>query len=102
MSMLPAMRVATGPLSVRARNTSGALGYPTPSYLHIPVVTDAAGEKLSKQTGASAIDPASGPRLLRQALAFLGHASPASGDAGEILAAAAREYVTKERGQRGL
>jgi glutamyl-Q tRNA(Asp) synthetase len=73
-----------------------ALGYPTPRYRHFPVVTNAAGEKLSKQTGASPIDPASGPELLRQALGFLGQPVPKSGDAKEILAAAAREYVTKE------
>jgi glutamyl-Q tRNA(Asp) synthetase len=29
------------------------LGYPTPSYLHVPVALDAAGEKLSKQTEAA-------------------------------------------------
>ena len=32
------------------------LGVPTPSYLHVPVVTNDAGEKLSKQTGATALD----------------------------------------------
>jgi len=31
------------------------LGYPTPSYLHLPLVLDEHGEKLSKQTLASAI-----------------------------------------------
>ena len=31
------------------------LGYPTPSYLHLPLVLDAQGEKLSKQTLATAI-----------------------------------------------
>jgi glutamyl-Q tRNA(Asp) synthetase len=33
------------------------LGLPTPRYLHVPVVTNARGEKLSKQTGAIAVDP---------------------------------------------
>lgn len=32
------------------------LGVPTPVYLHVPVVTNEAGEKLSKQTGAMALD----------------------------------------------
>ncbi len=32
------------------------LGVPTPTYLHVPVVTNAEGEKLSKQTGAEALD----------------------------------------------
>jgi glutamyl-Q tRNA(Asp) synthetase len=33
------------------------LGVPTPRYLHVPVVRNAAGEKLSKQTGALAVQP---------------------------------------------
>ena len=45
------------------------LGLPTPRYLHVPVVVNAAGEKLSKQTGATPIDPA---RDIARALAFLG------------------------------
>lgn len=46
------------------------LGYPTPRYLHVPAAVNAAGEKLSKQTGAAPISP--GPEALRRALAFLG------------------------------
>jgi glutamyl-Q tRNA(Asp) synthetase len=46
------------------------LGYPRPTYLHLPAAVNAAGEKLSKQTGAPAVDPS--PRTLRNALAFLG------------------------------
>jgi glutamyl-Q tRNA(Asp) synthetase len=33
------------------------LGVPTPRYLHVPVVRNANGEKLSKQTGALAVEP---------------------------------------------
>jgi glutamyl-Q tRNA(Asp) synthetase len=32
------------------------LGVATPGYLHVPVVTNSEGEKLSKQTGATALD----------------------------------------------
>lgn len=33
------------------------VGAPTPAYLHVPVVTNEEGDKLSKQTGAQALDP---------------------------------------------
>jgi glutamyl-Q tRNA(Asp) synthetase len=44
------------------------LGYATPRYLHVPAAVNAAGEKLSKQTGAA---PVGGRQDLRRALAFL-------------------------------
>ncbi|MCH8620931.1 tRNA glutamyl-Q(34) synthetase GluQRS [Undibacterium sp. TS12] len=43
------------------------LGLPTPTYLHVPVVTNAHGEKLSKQTGALAFDR-DGVDILHEAL----------------------------------
>ncbi len=52
------------------------LGVPTPSYAHLPVVVNAAGEKLSKQTLAAAVTPIGGSALLARALTFLGHAVP--------------------------
>jgi glutamyl-Q tRNA(Asp) synthetase len=48
------------------------LGYPTPRYLHVPVIRNANGEKLSKQTGALAIDPARPLATLHDAAGFLG------------------------------
>ncbi|MGE0876317.1 MAG: tRNA glutamyl-Q(34) synthetase GluQRS [Burkholderiales bacterium] len=48
------------------------LGYPQPRYLHVPVAVTAAGEKLSKKTGA----PPAGTDDLRRALEFLGQAAP--------------------------
>lgn len=53
------------------------LGLPTPTYAHLPVVVNAAGEKLSKQTQAAAIDPSAGIAALIAALRFLGHPAPA-------------------------
>jgi glutamyl-Q tRNA(Asp) synthetase len=48
-----------------------ALGYPTPQYLHTPLVLGANGEKLSKQNGALAIDTST-PRAALDALARAG------------------------------
>ena len=54
-----------------------ALGLPTPRYLHLPVATNAAGEKLSKQTGAPALDGSRPGAALVAALRFLGQPAPA-------------------------
>ena len=53
------------------------LGWPTPSYAHLPVVIDAAGEKLSKQAHAAPVDPARPIPALFAALRFLGQMPPA-------------------------
>jgi glutamyl-Q tRNA(Asp) synthetase len=53
------------------------LGLPLPVYAHVPLITNAAGQKLSKQTLAPAL-PESGSRaVLAEALAALGHPPPA-------------------------
>ncbi|MBC7208597.1 MAG: tRNA glutamyl-Q(34) synthetase GluQRS, partial [Methyloversatilis sp.] len=54
-----------------------ALGLPQPRYAHVPVVLDAQGEKLSKQTRAPALEPAEALTDLAEALAFLRHPPPA-------------------------
>ena len=52
------------------------LGLPVPTYAHVPLITNAAGQKLSKQTLAPAL-PASGRGgVMAQALGALGHAPP--------------------------
>jgi len=53
------------------------LGAPAPSYAHLPVVVNVAGEKLSKQTLAAAARPAGDSALLARASGFLGHPVPA-------------------------
>jgi glutamyl-Q tRNA(Asp) synthetase len=55
------------------------LGFPQPRYLHVPVVVDAQGEKLSKQTLAPPLDPDRDEEHLRAALRFLGHPDPPPG-----------------------
>jgi len=52
------------------------LGLPTPAYAHLPVAVNAAGEKLSKQTLAAAIDPRDPVPALFEALRFLGQPLP--------------------------
>ncbi len=54
------------------------LGLPTPRYAHLPIATNAAGEKLSKQTLAPALDSANAAATLVRALAFLGQTPPAA------------------------
>jgi glutamyl-Q tRNA(Asp) synthetase len=51
-----------------------ALGVATPAYLHVPVVVDTAGEKLSKQTRAAPLDPRHAAADVHAALEFLGQA----------------------------
>ena len=52
------------------------LGLPTPSYAHLPVAVNAAGEKLSKQTRAAPLDTNHPLPLLLSALSFLGQTPP--------------------------
>jgi len=52
------------------------LGYPIPQYMHLPVVTNAKGEKLSKQTNAAPINIANALTQLVDALQFLGQNPP--------------------------
>lgn len=52
------------------------LGYPTAQYAHVPAATNAAGEKLSKQTLAPALHKNKACSQLWQALSFLGQNPP--------------------------
>jgi glutamyl-Q tRNA(Asp) synthetase len=64
-----------------------ALGLPTPSYLHTPLVLGANGEKLSKQNGATALDLREPLAALRDAARVLGLAVDASDLSGFLAAA---------------
>ncbi len=50
------------------------LDLPTPRYMHVPVVTNTKGEKLSKQTGARALDDTQPLQELERAWQHLGFA----------------------------
>lgn len=71
----------------RQRLLQIALGLPALAYLHTPLVLDAQGHKLSKQTGAAAVD-VSTPALAQQALSQAAHAlglPPHNGPLAEAL-----------------
>jgi len=74
-------------------------GYATPSYAHLPVAVNTAGEKLSKQTLAPALDINAPAPAMLAALRFLGHAPPAelAGAAPPQLLAWALEHWDMER-----
>ncbi len=64
------------------------LGLPTPRYVHVPIVTNERGEKLSKQRLAPPLDANRAPELLREALHFLGQPVAADADLPSIWMAA--------------
>ena len=74
-----------------------SLGYPTPQYVHIPVAVNAHGQKLSKQTLATAVPNVEHQRrgVLLSALRFLGQSIAATENARtmvELIATATREW----------
>ena len=53
------------------------LGHPVPEYIHLPLVTDRSGEKISKRHGVIRLEPGGDAAgLLVRALAFLGQEVP--------------------------
>ena len=53
-----------------------ALGLPSPAYFHVPIVVNSLGQKLSKQTGATAVDRSEPRRTARTVLELLGARIP--------------------------
>lgn len=53
------------------------LNFPQPEYTHLPLIVNAQGEKLSKQTGAASIGNTANIPLLVECLDFLGQNPPA-------------------------
>jgi len=71
------------------------LEWPTPAYAHVPLVTNAAGQKLSKQTLAPALPKHGRRAMLAQVLTALGQplpAEPLSATPDELLARAVAHW----------
>ena len=78
------------------------LGLPIPRYVHVPVVTNEKGEKLSKQTLAPALNLQDAPGLLIEALRFLGQAISGGSDTDSIRAGTIRQFWPRmDADQRG-
>jgi glutamyl-Q tRNA(Asp) synthetase len=60
------------------------LGYPMLMYMHLPLVTNHAGEKLSKQTQAAPVDLSNALAQLVTAIRFLGQEPPESLNSSDI------------------
>ncbi len=68
------------------------LGVNTPSYLHIPVVANGAGQKLSKQTLAPGINAHDALQTMREALQLLGQPIAPAGEMPALLDFAIRHW----------
>lgn len=66
------------PMTAQQQQIYQALGHHPPHWLHIPVILNAQGQKLSKQTHAPALDDSRPGRNLWQALVALNQSPPAS------------------------
>ncbi len=72
-----------------------ALGLPVPDYLHLPLIVDADGRKLSKSDGDDPVHHQSPAANIRQALETLGHSPPAGQNTvNELLAWAIQHWST--------
>jgi glutamyl-Q tRNA(Asp) synthetase len=63
------------------------LGFHSPRYAHIPILVNARGDKLSKQTGAVPLELANPSQVVSQVLKYLGHEPPADlqGESPELI-----------------
>jgi len=62
--------------TARQRVLEAALGLPEPRTLHLPLLVDSTGGKLSKSRRALPVDPAAAPGVLTQVLSLLRHPPP--------------------------
>jgi len=72
------------------------LGLPVPAYVHLPILTNAQGDKLSKQTRARALTLAEMPTAVERCLSWLGWSVPPglAGAPPDMLLQAARPHFS--------
>lgn len=68
------------------------LGLPTPQYLHLPLVLDESGRKLSKQMRSRPVDTSNPKPALLEALKFLGQSVPSAESPVAMLHAALQRF----------
>ncbi|MEP6607497.1 MAG: tRNA glutamyl-Q(34) synthetase GluQRS [Burkholderiaceae bacterium] len=79
-----------------------ALGLPTPRYLHVPLVLNAHGEKLSKQSGAVALNAGQPLPELQNAARHLGLGKIEAGSVAEFLQRAIELWGSKTTNHQGV
>lgn len=87
--------LASTPRQIHLQNL---LGYNTPQYMHLPVVINDVGQKLSKQTLAAPLEIGRAGEALVSALRFLGQSPPndlTAASGAEILTFAADHWVRR-------
>ena len=81
--------------TARQRQLARALGLPLPRMLHVPLILDASGNKLSKQNHAPALDVSRPLDCLQAAWAALGFAPLQAGTPQTFLAAATAQWAQR-------
>lgn len=72
-----------------------ALGGLSPRYLHVPLVLNAEGKKLSKQSGASAVDPTRPLDVLQVAARHLGLGAIEAASVDNFLSQAIERWISR-------
>ena len=83
--------------SPRQIHLQHVLGLPTPRYFHVPLVLNPAGEKLSKQSGAAALDTERPILELQRASQHLGLGKIEAASVDAFLSQASELWRDKER-----